>query len=866
MLIPMCTRASRRLPFGLAAVLLAAAALLAAPAPGRAGDVTVSVEAERREVYLGEPLRVTVKVDGDLNPAEPDLQGIRGASLRLLDSRSQSFENVTIVNGRMQRTGFRGRIFTYELTPETAGSLLLGPVHVDTAGGTVSVAGPRVLVREVPEQNDVRLRILPSRREVLVDEPFTVTLVVGIRRLPPPFDEADPLPRGDGPMLSIPWLSGEPDPGIEGPDVQALLQGLLTDGRRQPGFGINRLTVRNDPFTNPFNFESLTGEQMAQFALHRHEARTNGVDYLEYELPVRYVPAREGDYRFGPVTLNGSILTDVDAAGRSAAQRRYAVAPAVTVRVVPPPRDGRPATYIGAIGTNLVVDAALDTQECRVGDPLRLTLRIAGDVRLDNLRLPPFTDLADLARDFRVYADTVETRADDTGRTYTCTLRPIHAGTIEIPPLQVSWYDTAERRYRTVSTAPIPIRVQRTAQVAADFILAATNTLKTADHRPGPLPLPVTLAADGPAPRLPLLRLPHLLVLAGMPFLAAVGALLRLIRRLRRASAPARHRRRLAREGRRLVAAAADRTVAPRERRRRLQTGWRRFLAARLATSETALDAAQARRLLDARRVPPELAAEAVALLEQGAAQLYAPDEETTDQLDREAVRARHLLHRLRRLLPAILLLGGLLTGGTPARADDVRMEHWFLWEEGNSLMANARDPSGFTAAAAAYHRLLAAGVENGALYRNLGTALLMAGRGQEAARALRAAEILEGSSPALRAAMAAARQTGSSAGTPSLPWYRLPLFWHYRPALGVRLAVATAGYACLWLAVLLRLGGWRRAAGALAAPAAAVAILFGSSAAASWHTLTSLRAGLQRAVPPAAAAPASTPDAEAAP
>ena len=50
-------------------------------------------------------------------------------------------------------------------------------------------------------------------------------------------------------------------------------------------------------------------------------------------------------------------------------------------------------------------------------------------------------------------------------------LRPWRTGSFELPPIAVSYYDVRERQYKTVNTAPIPVKVRQTQEVTAAEIM-----------------------------------------------------------------------------------------------------------------------------------------------------------------------------------------------------------------------------------------------------------------------------------------------------------------------------------------------------------------------------------------------------------
>lgn len=458
-------------------MVVIALALLSAGAS--MAEVTMEATANRQRIYIGESFILQVKISGSDRPVEPDVSGIADAEVRLLDSREYSNFSVIIINGRMERQGFVGRVISYEVTPRHAGTFRAGPIRLEVDGRHLEAAGPEVEVTDVTPQSDVQLGVEVSRETALVDEPFTVRLYLRIRALPGDFAKWDPLFPDNPPLLQASFLDAAPIDGLHGPSMQNVMQKMLAQHDRQPGIHINEYVQRSDPFrSDPFSFgffEPFGRTRRARFVLPRSMVEVDGQQFFEYRLELQYTPKEEGDYVFGPVTFKGVIPVSVDAAGNADGRDVFAVGRAATVRVVPPPEAGRPASFTGALGTNLHVAASLDCLTCNVGDPVRLTLTVAGDLRFDRMFPPKLETQTNLLENFSVYDQTVQTLTDSpTQRRFVYTIRPHHAGMLEVPPLEVAYYDTAERKYVVRQTAPAPLDVRPGAEVTAEQIIGAT--------------------------------------------------------------------------------------------------------------------------------------------------------------------------------------------------------------------------------------------------------------------------------------------------------------------------------------------------------------------------------------------------------
>lgn len=498
---------------------------LAAALPLVADDVKVNVEANRNQLYLGESFILQVNVSG-AGEAEPDLSQIKNSKVRSLGKQNISNYSISFVNGQMTRQGFSGLIISYEITPLAAGPFRAGPTIVTVNGRSYKAEGPSITVTDIAKQDLVMLAIISSSETVLIDEPFDISLIVWIKRLPGMFN-TEPIFPDNPPILTIPWLTIEGIPGLNGPDINQLLNRLLIQNNR-PGFAINNYTRQPDPFD--FSSFMSGGRRLALFALDRRPTLKGVKEYVEYCLTLSYTPKDEGNYVFGPAVFKGPVLVSTDDTVKPHGMAIFAVGPACTVRVIPPPEKDRPTSFTGAIGSNLIAKTSLDTTICSVGDPLKLTLELSGNVRFDKMLPPKLALQTNLLDHFTVYDNTVETVKQDGICRYIYTLRPTHAGAFQVPPIEVAYYDVKSRGYKTITTPMIPLAVKRGSEVTASQIMGNTNHLqaaaRTVDDRTQPI---ASVRADAAgADSASLLGHPAWLAVAGAgPGLFLIGLMIR---------------------------------------------------------------------------------------------------------------------------------------------------------------------------------------------------------------------------------------------------------------------------------------------------------------------------------------------------
>lgn len=820
--------------------LFACGLLFLLPAVPAIADDTASLElsASRSEIYLGESFVLQVKVT-QANGAEPDLSALTNAVIRKLGSQDISNYSIVIVNGRMRREGFSGRIHAYEIQPLNAGPFTAGPVRL----GTRSEPGPVISVMGIETQEMVKLSVVASPATVLANEPFQISLRLQVRALPAPYSEADPFPPEDPPLLQIPYLSESVD-GLEPPQLEPILNGLLARDPQRGAVRINEYSIRNDPF-NMRNFFNLNGqspfeERPARFLFPRVARIDGGSPVFEYSFDLPYRAEKEGTYTFGPVLFKGRIVVAPPGnAGQLGLQSIFAVGPAASVRVIPPPETGRPDSYINVLGSNLVVTAALDTQTCRVGDPLTLTLKVAGPAQWRNvtpLRLSLQTNLLDL---FTIYQEQVQTLKADQARQFIYTLRPIKAGTFEVPPIEVSFYDAESRNYRTVRTEPLPIRVNPAAEFTAAQVVGQTTNRPARPAAATPLPALAALRTD-PAGAYPasLLGSPWLPAAAGaMPILALLLWIGRAVWRRRQRFNRGWSRYRALPRARRRIQGAARFPTGDARFHQCLCDAIRGFIADRFGIEAGSLTPDEIQTRLSGQVVDSLLTRRLRQALEfHSHAQWGAPVSDTRSA-NQVCLALIDLLAEFNRLSPRstsrpgpvlmLALIIGLAAGSAHAQPE----ENVFLWQEANNRMQNAQSPADFARAADIYRQLVERGARNGPVFINWGIALFQAGHPAQAHVAFLRAERYLGSAPEItRSLRLAATQAEQNPDT-VLPWYRIPLFWHYALPCGWRVQIAAFAFILLWAGLIARLfntGRWTRR---LIWLALGVLALFGSSA-----------------------------------
>lgn len=430
--------------------------------------VEMNVTCNRSDLYIGESFILSVNVRGTTAVGDPDVSGMTNCVATLVGK--SPLQQMTFINGAFQRS--EEVAFSYEVRPLSAGTFTPGPIRVTYESQTLESSGTPINVLGVDNQDYVLLSVDSSTNTVWVDEPFQVTLHVRLKRLPAPFTAADPILPDSPPHLYVPFLEEQLLRGLHGTNPPDVLGSMRIGQPNIPSFLINHYAEQLDPFGMGFPF-GPSQQQPKRYMFPRTDWTTNGTSYFDYAITLNYTADRLGDITFGPVEYKGNVPVHVEASGQAQTRPIFAVGAAATVRVIPPPDKDRPASFIGALATGISATATLDTHSCQIGDPLKLTIEITGIPHPDQSYPPDISAQPDLWQAFKLYPDSLITSNGANSCIYTYTVRPTAPGTHEFPPIDVSYFDAAQRSYKTIHTLALPIQVIDNPEVDVAAIMSS---------------------------------------------------------------------------------------------------------------------------------------------------------------------------------------------------------------------------------------------------------------------------------------------------------------------------------------------------------------------------------------------------------
>ena len=245
--------------------------------------------------------------------------------------------------------------------------------------------------------------------------------------------------------------------------------------------------LRRNPTFFPPDMQSMLAYDMpARNVPPRHEGASNCFDALVYQRAL--FPLMPGRLAIPPAQLVYSLPLSSSFFSRE--ETHELQTDSTVIVVVEPPLAGRPPEYGGAVG-HVRLSTRLDTSVTRVGDPMLLTVKVAGT---GNVKLfpRPTVDVpwASLVKgDERVDVDTTARRIAGS-KEFDWVLTPKIAGELDIPPIRYGYFDPDARRYQVASTSPMHVRIAPGTLASADTARTeALLSLRTRYRGPARAPL-----------------------------------------------------------------------------------------------------------------------------------------------------------------------------------------------------------------------------------------------------------------------------------------------------------------------------------------------------------------------------------------
>jgi len=394
-------------------VLVLLAALLVVCSAASA-QVSFTASVDKNVVAVGDTLTLTLTMSGAAQLPEPELPPLIGFDLMYDRGTSTS---VRIVNGVMTSSVSR----QYVLAPKEEGEFVLGAATLRYGGSVhrtepiqVQVVAVAQLPQQVPtEPENLFVTLAADKEEVFLGEQVNLYFRLYVRGV---------------------QLVGEPR--REGPITEGFLRHDL-------------------PVTRSRDLQ-------------------NGLVYEVGEIPIVLFPLETGELTISPVTLTGEIrvplprrrsrgvFRDFDDffADRYTAQPYRLVTDPVTIHVKPLPDEDRPPSFSGNVGY-YSLDVSAKPSQLKVGEPISVTMRIAGKGNVEAVSPPVISDI----ENFKTYEPEITTNVVEKEpvfkgeRIFEAILVPQRPGRQVIQNVAFSFFDPEKEDYVTLAKGPFEFNV-----------------------------------------------------------------------------------------------------------------------------------------------------------------------------------------------------------------------------------------------------------------------------------------------------------------------------------------------------------------------------------------------------------------------
>jgi len=341
----------------------------------------------------------------------------------------------------MQRQVRKSFVYVYRLTAQRPGPLRIPAIGLTVQGQTYRTQPIDIAAQKPQETDDFKFRLELSKNHCYTGEPIVLTATWYISK------------NARNVSILIPLL--------EGGDFQAI--------------DIPPVSAGNDLAEIPVNGKPCVARQ--------GKGTLEGRSYTTLSFSKALIPKKAGVFDFPEATVACEAAVGQDTRRRrgpfgdpffdgflGGAQARYGsvvtASNPLRLEVQDVPAAGRPASFNGLIGT-YGIEASATPTEVNVGDPITLTVKIRGGQYPDAAQLPPLETQPALAKDFKIPKEMAPGKVENGVKVFTQTIRAENAAVTQVPPIELSFFDTESGQYRTATTTPISLKVHETAVITS---------------------------------------------------------------------------------------------------------------------------------------------------------------------------------------------------------------------------------------------------------------------------------------------------------------------------------------------------------------------------------------------------------------
>jgi hypothetical protein len=424
----------------------------------------IRIVQQRGPYYVGEPMVVQIQVNGV--QVEQDVacrlnQAVLPAGIRVEGPQvGQSKSSFTqIINGRITSRESVSFKYNFQITAEQPGSVTIGPFSVEIDSKTQPVEGVEVEFEELQEDPDMDLELSLPRENIYVGEQVPLT---------------------------IRWLfSGDRD------GLQYAFSNLQI---RSPLF--EQLSFIDAEVNSRTTLSIVTAQGVVELDASVAQEQVNGRNYVVVTGQRLFIAESPGDFAHIPASCRTQRVTrwgrDIfgDPRPREVVPALARATP-VSFRVLPIPRDNRPNSYAGAVGSGYTLDVSLNRSVVSVGDPIALDIKISGDGDLERVALPPLVHSLNAAQ-FQLPAEVPVGEVIGNVKQFKVNVRVKDAAVTQLPSIELAWFDPRQAQFVTTRSKPIALQVNEAQIVSAADVVTAPSANPSSGSEVASTPGPST--------------------------------------------------------------------------------------------------------------------------------------------------------------------------------------------------------------------------------------------------------------------------------------------------------------------------------------------------------------------------------------
>jgi hypothetical protein len=396
-------------------IVLAATIAMVFTSAACAADVRVSAVVDvSRDIYAGDQFTYRIIIDGYDQPGEVDLSPLAAYKPRSAGGGNNSQTSISIINGKSTTNVVRQYVMNYVLTAPQAGPMHIQPVTV-TVGGTQYQTNEVMLNVTKPGTTELlELETTLSQEKCYVGQPVILT-------------------------------------------VKFYRYANIGD------YQFNIPALDSDDFVVE-EFEGDAGQAK------QNRVNRGGREAILLSFRKVLIPKRTGDIDLGTPSVSADVAIGRsrsrddffgDFFGSSVQYKRFSVSSQPMKLIVSPlPNLNAPAGFYGLVGRYTITAQATPTK-VSVGDPITLTIRIAGDY-LKSVRWPAIERMPAFADNFKIPSEVASPVIENGVKVFTQTLRPTNDKITEIPAIPLVYFDADKGQYVTAKSEPIKLEVSPT--------------------------------------------------------------------------------------------------------------------------------------------------------------------------------------------------------------------------------------------------------------------------------------------------------------------------------------------------------------------------------------------------------------------